>query len=113
LFIQVLPELSEKKDEVLIQEVTNDKLGNLRKADPDIFKKDSNGYARLCSCERQPLIIDDDEEAADWKNKSLSDEKSRVIGVFPPKKEERDRKSTRLNSSHQHLLHRSRMPSSA
>jgi len=88
LFLKVLPELEELKTNILIQEVGKDKLSNLRKADSVIFQKDSNGYARLCSCERQPLIIDDEEEAEDWRNKTLEDGKKREIGVFPPKKEE-------------------------
>jgi hypothetical protein len=88
LFLKVLPELEELKTNVLIQEVGKDKLSNLRKADPDIFQKDSNGYARLCSCERQPLIVDDDEEAEDWSNKTLEDGKKREIGNFPPRPED-------------------------
>jgi glycosyltransferase involved in cell wall biosynthesis len=72
---------------------SDEKVKNLRNAAPDVFLKGTVGYSRLCSCDHQPIIVSDEDEAKDWKYKTFIDkkeneEKYRQIASFPPKKEE-------------------------
>jgi hypothetical protein len=71
------------------QEVYDKKIDQLRalSQDPDIFKAGSEGYSRRCNCQKQPIIVDEN-EADDWHNKSFVDKSKvmkRQIGEFPPK----------------------------
>jgi len=54
------------------------KLSNLKKTAPEIFLTDI-GYSRKCPCQRQPIIIDEEDEK-DWNKEkgSLS------LSIFPP-----------------------------
>jgi hypothetical protein len=66
-----------------------EQLRNLSE-DPDIFKPSSEGYSRRCNCQKQPIIIEE-EEFEDWKNKTFIDKgvvQKRQIGNFPPNAEE-------------------------
>ena len=78
-----------KKSKAKIDEdVYDKKLDQLRalSADPEIFKSSSEGYSRKCNCQKQPIIVEQD-EFADWKNKTFVDRgeiKERQVGNFPP-----------------------------
>lgn len=93
LFSDVIPELKTFKKTEVVSELIDEKVKNLRNAAPDVFLKGTVGYSRLCSCDHQPIIVSDEDEAKDWKNKTFIDkkeneEKYRQIANFPPKKEE-------------------------
>jgi hypothetical protein len=93
LFLEVIPELKTFKKTEIVGELIDEKVKNLRNAAPEVFLKGTVGYSRLCSCDHQPIIVSDDSEAKDWKNKTFVDkkeneEKYRQIASFPPKKEE-------------------------
>jgi hypothetical protein len=93
LFSEVIPELKTFKRTEVVAELIDEKVKNLRNAAPDVFLKGTVGYSRLCSCDHQPIIISDEDEAKDWKNKTFVDkkeneEKYRQIANFPPKKDE-------------------------
>lgn len=93
LYTEVIPELKNFKKKEIVGELIDEKVKNLRNAAPDVFLKGTVGYSRLCSCDHQPIIVSDEDEAKDWKNKTFIDkkeneEKYRQIASFPPKKEE-------------------------
>ena len=93
VFSEVIPELKSFKKNEIVGELIDEKVKNLRNAAPDVFLKGTVGYSRLCSCDHQPIIVSDDSEAKDWKDKTFVDkkeneEKFRQIANFPPKKEE-------------------------
>ncbi len=76
----------------IFKDVFEKKIDQLRElsADPEIFKASSEGYSRHCNCQKQPIIIEE-EEFDDWKNKTFIDkgvEVERQIGNFPPNAEE-------------------------
>lgn len=83
----------EKRTRVKIKDtVFEKKIDQLRdlSADPDIFKPSSEGYSRRCNCQKQPIIVEED-EFEDWKNKTFidhSDIVERQIGNFPPNSDE-------------------------
>ena len=73
-------------------DVFEKKIDQLRglSEDPDIFKPSSEGYSRRCNCQKQPVIIEE-EEFDDWKNKEFIDKGvtvKRQIGNFPPNADE-------------------------
>jgi hypothetical protein len=73
-------------------DVFEKKIDQLRElsADPEIFKASSEGYSRHCNCQKQPIIIEE-EEFEDWKNKTFIDKgqvTERQIGNFPPNVDE-------------------------
>jgi hypothetical protein len=93
VFSEVIPELKTFKKKEIVAELIDEKVKNLRNAAPDVFLKGTVGYSRLCSCDHQPIIVSDDAEAKDLRNKTFTDkkeneEKYRQIASFPPKKED-------------------------
>jgi hypothetical protein len=93
MFSEVIPELKTVEKKEIVSELIDEKIKNLRNIAPDVFTKGTVGYSRLCSCDHQPIIVSDDSEAKDWRNKTFIDkkeneEKYRQIATYPPKKEE-------------------------
>ena len=92
IFYRVLPELKNVEKVTTMDNLDErTKKVNLNNAFPEVFYKGANGYSRLCNCERQPILVDDELEEKDWKNKSFVrgfDSYERQVAMFPPKKEE-------------------------
>jgi len=77
----------EEKFEIERKEGKEKKLAALKAIAPDVFIKGEKGYARKCTCNKQPIIVDDI-DAKDWKNHTFyygANEKERQVATFPPK----------------------------